>query len=234
MKMCAMCKESKDGSVFWSGKRFHVWCSECRREYARLFYRKNKDKVLSRVKEYRIRNSEKIRERQRIYHQRAKQKIHEKYLNWTEEQKQNNRDGALRYYHEHKEERKQYSRDYALSNKDKIRARKKSYRLRNKDKFRQVARERRSSNKREFRSRRLMEEYGITADDYDRMYSEQGGLCLICGKSEKLFVDHSHITGKVRSLLCSKCNSLIGFCRENTPTLESAIEYLGLHGDKHA
>jgi hypothetical protein len=50
---------------------------------------------------------------------------------------------------------------------------------------------------------------GVTDADYDRMLNEQGGGCAICGnppKSRRLHVDHDHKTGKVRGLLCFRCN----------------------------
>lgn len=60
--------------------------------------------------------------------------------------------------------------------------------------------------------------YGITTDDYDRLFSLQHGGCAICGTKEidkakrrKYFcVDHCHKSGKVRGLLCVSCNVLLG------------------------
>jgi hypothetical protein len=58
--------------------------------------------------------------------------------------------------------------------------------------------------------------YGITIADYDRMFDEQNGLCAVCGSDKALgrgrrfHVDHDHITGKVRGLLCHLCNTAIG------------------------
>lgn len=50
--------------------------------------------------------------------------------------------------------------------------------------------------------------------------------CMICGKAEKLVVDHDHETGKVRGLLCNHCNRGLGHFRDNTQFLEDAIKYL--------
>ena len=50
---------------------------------------------------------------------------------------------------------------------------------------------------------------GVTSADYDRMLAAQGGVCAICGsppKTRRLHVDHDHATGKVRGLLCHRCN----------------------------
>jgi hypothetical protein len=51
--------------------------------------------------------------------------------------------------------------------------------------------------------------YGITGDDYAALLKRQGGKCAICRarpKSKRFAVDHNHVTGAVRGLLCSRCN----------------------------
>jgi hypothetical protein len=58
---------------------------------------------------------------------------------------------------------------------------------------------------------RLKYEYGITLDQYSEMSDAQNKCCLICNKQRKLAVDHDHITGKVRGLLCRQCNSRLGW-----------------------
>jgi recombination endonuclease VII len=55
--------------------------------------------------------------------------------------------------------------------------------------------------------------YGLSKEDYERMLDEQGGVCAICGSApdkQRLSVDHNHGTGKVRGLLCHKCNLALG------------------------
>lgn len=74
--------------------------------------------------------------------------------------------------------------------------------------------------------------YGITAEEYDKLYKAQGGKCAICrratGKARRLAVDHDHKTGKVRGLLCKPCNryGLGMFARDNPEILERAAAYL--------
>lgn len=58
--------------------------------------------------------------------------------------------------------------------------------------------------------------------------------CEICGKSKKenekeLAIDHCHISGKIRGLLCSTCNSGIGLLRDDINILKKATEYLEKH-----
>lgn len=76
-----------------------------------------------------------------------------------------------------------------------------------------------------------MRNYGITTDDYNRMFDEQEGRCAICLKhqsefNKRLHVDHCHKTNQVRGLLCHNCNLSIGRLGEDIKTLERAIRYL--------
>lgn len=65
------------------------------------------------------------------------------------------------------------------------------------------------------------------------MYERQGRKCAICGSpndgKKRFSVDHNHSTGKVRALLCQKCNLMIGASREQPFILGRAIEYLGMY-----
>jgi|GEM_PF-1678785 len=77
------------------------------------------------------------------------------------------------------------------------------------------------------RNGHLRRKYGITSEDYNRMFDEQEGKCAICGKAgEKLHVDHNHKTNKVRKLLCFHCNAGLGHFSEDVKTLLHAIDYL--------
>jgi len=79
--------------------------------------------------------------------------------------------------------------------------------------------------------RNILYKYGVTKEDYNNLYNKQNGCCRICTRhqsefNKRLSVDHNHETGKVRGLLCSKCNQAIGLLKENINSLENAIEYL--------
>ena len=77
-------------------------------------------------------------------------------------------------------------------------------------------------------------EYGITRDEWHWMLKEQYGKCKICEVELQVTgrtaltacVDHDHKTKKVRGLLCSSCNFLIGNARDDVSILNSAIIYL--------
>lgn len=86
----------------------------------------------------------------------------------------------------------------------------------------------------------LNKQYKIRVEDYNRILESQGGVCSICKGNEKsiahtsnkirnLTVDHCHTTGKIRGILCSRCNRGLGFFRDNIENLKSALKYLEVH-----
>lgn len=77
----------------------------------------------------------------------------------------------------------------------------------------------------------LKREYGITLDDYNKMFVLQEGCCAICGKhqsefEQRLCVDHCHSTGIIRGLLCHKCNLALAGFNEDVDILQASIIYL--------
>jgi hypothetical protein len=76
------------------------------------------------------------------------------------------------------------------------------------------------------RNYHLKQPYGITAADYDRMLAEQGGLCALCRERPAEHVDHDHVTGRVRGLLCFCCNQGLGNFRDRADVLRLAVGYL--------
>ena len=73
--------------------------------------------------------------------------------------------------------------------------------------------------------------YGLSKREYMKMLNAQQERCAICRQKShrRLAVDHCHTTGKIRGLLCLKCNSLLGYAKDNIETLMSAREYLINH-----
>jgi hypothetical protein len=76
--------------------------------------------------------------------------------------------------------------------------------------------------------------YGITPDDYATMLELQDGRCAVCKRvqeGQRLAVDHDHVTGKVRGLLCNQCNRGIGLLGDSPELLLSAVNYLRKAGE---
>ena len=81
----------------------------------------------------------------------------------------------------------------------------------------------------------LMRRYGISPEQYEVLHEAQDGVCAICKEPEtaryqgtlrRLSVDHCHESGKVRGLLCGRCNQSIGRMRDSPALLEEAARYL--------
>ena len=81
----------------------------------------------------------------------------------------------------------------------------------------------------------LKRKYGITVDDYNQMLIEQNHCCKICGSSGfkmkdahkvLLVVDHNHVNGNVRGLLCHNCNRALGLLQDDIAIVRRCAEYL--------
>jgi len=94
------------------------------------------------------------------------------------------------------------------------------------------ARERHQKNPGLKRAARLKEKYGLTPGEWETLFETQGKKCAICKsdsprqKNAKWDTDHDHDTGKVRGILCSHCNRLLGAAYDDLAILQAAIEYL--------
>lgn len=78
----------------------------------------------------------------------------------------------------------------------------------------------------------LKRKYGLTFETREALLVAQGGLCRLCGKSITFggaggaHTDHCHTTGKVRGILCGKCNTALGTLGDTVEALERAVRYL--------
>jgi hypothetical protein len=87
------------------------------------------------------------------------------------------------------------------------------------------------TKKQKSRDNRLQKSYELSLDDYHIMFENQGGKCAICQKDfsfvkKNLNVDHDHTTGRVRGLLCSKCNLGLGQFKDDPKLLLNAADYI--------
>ena len=85
----------------------------------------------------------------------------------------------------------------------------------------------RNSHKEEIQIRR----YNLTNKEYLNLFNQQEGKCAICNTPQielkrKLVIDHDHETGKIRGLLCMKCNHGLGQFNDNPLIIKKALKYL--------
>jgi hypothetical protein len=121
------------------------------------------------------------------------------------------------YHQAHKDEINKRARARYQTHKDEINARSRAHYHTHKHDS--------ASPKRRAHLRR----YGISPAEYDALLAKQGGACAICRKRSKqrLCVDHCHVTGMVRGLLCHECNGALGYLRDDQASLVAALAYLG-------
>jgi hypothetical protein len=84
----------------------------------------------------------------------------------------------------------------------------------------------------------LKNRYNLTQEEYDLLLKNQNNTCAICDTKENvskkgsifsLGVDHNHVSGKNRGLLCHRCNSGIGHLKDSILLLKKAIKYLSFY-----
>ena len=117
----------------------------------------------------------------------------------------------------------QYSK-YSVDHKEQIQVRRQKHHAKNIETYREYNarwhRENRKNQPLKVRAMHLWSSYGMKLDDYNRMFVVQNGVCAACGISPEymrhkvLEVDHDHITGAVRGLLCGKCNRALGLVKD--------------------
>jgi hypothetical protein len=124
MKKCSTCKEIKDDNCFYFESKkpgkLRFKCKDCKKNYEKEHYTKNKDKIKENNKEYYQNNKDKIKENKKEYRQNNKDKI-----------KENNKE----YYQNNKDKIKENNKEYYQNNKDKIKENKKEYYQNNKEKI---------------------------------------------------------------------------------------------------
>lgn len=83
-----------------------------------------------------------------------------------------------------------------------------------------------------------LKKYNLTLEEYKQMVKQQNNKCLICGKPEiskhngkvrDLAIDHDHKTNKTRGLLCTRCNTSLGFVYEDKMILMKLINYIDIY-----
>ncbi len=84
----------------------------------------------------------------------------------------------------------------------------------------------------------LKRSFGMSLEEYEDKLKNQNNRCAICNSENSfdkwgvLAVDHDHKTGKIRDLLCFKCNTILGSVNDNPLILQKAINYLIKHENK--
>lgn len=130
---------------------------------------------------------------------------------WREQNSKRYHDQQRQYYVATAERQRQRARDWYYANPDRVKAQ-------------------RAKAKAERHPR--VHRYGISRAEYKDLLAAQAGACAICGRTENgsarhnLDVDHDHQTGRIRGLLCNRCNRLLSNAQDDPTILRCALSYL--------
>ena len=126
----------------------------------------------------------------------------------------------------------QISTQWKKDNPEKVKLQKNNWTKNNKDKVKQ---HKANLSLETIKKHRLKSSYNLSIEDFYAMYEESNKSCSICNKPLEIHtqnksimacVDHDHVTGKVRGILCNGCNRGIGFLQDSPTLLNKAAEYL--------
>jgi len=99
------------------------------------------------------------------------------------------------------------------------------------EQYQNYVKQRRYKNKGLYKRVANLKTFGLTIEDYENMLLRQNNQCAICGTKQctsgkRFAVDHCHQTGRIRGLLCLRCNQAIGKFNDNYFLLQQAADYV--------
>lgn len=144
------------------------------------------------------------------------------------------------------DERRAYNRDKAKrwrsKHLERLRVEQAERRAKYPERTKEVKQKWKAANKDKIKNYDLVKNFNITIEEYNRMNEAQNGLCAICKQPEtkkskagtvfRLAVDHCHRTGKIRGLLCFKCNAAMGFFEKRDIPIINVELYLEKYRDE--
>lgn len=167
---------------------------------------------------------------------------------WRAANRQRAREASKAWRMANPERNKETTKAWRLKNKVRWNTSKRIWSAKNAERINRMASERRTANHAAYlekerkykaanidrirlrvRQNNLKNRYGLTLEEYDALLASQGGGCAICSRKTKdrsFPVDHDHVTGHIRGILCSLCNCGLGSFKESRKALLAALKYL--------
>jgi len=156
----------------------------------------------------------------RDYYHKHSVKLNAQAKEHRQRQVKDDPDYYKKYYAKNKERLLGYQRKWNEKHREAINKQKRDYHKNNLEKDRLYRYE-----------HHLKKSYGMSLEDKKLLLEQQNNVCKTCASplihtEKKCCVDHDHKTGRVRGILCSNCNIVLGMIKENTITLSNMIEYI--------
>lgn len=139
--------------------------------------------------------------------------------NWYNKNKEKARKNACERYHKNKEE---------------INKKRKIDRQLNPNKYKNINKRNYDPSKRKEQSWKKAGILDMTIEKYNEILESQNHKCAVCNKPSSFFkkalgVDHNHITGKYRGILCDNCNRALGYLKESEEIIINLLNYVKWH-----
>jgi len=192
----------------------------------------NKVKKAIYARAYNIAHREEITAYKKAYYAAHKEEIdvYQKAYRANPDRRDARKEYFKAYAVAHHEHRAATGKAYRSVNKEKVLAHKRDYYLANKKKINEQRKARLPFQRKKIREYRIKKAYGISTVEFNAILCKQGGRCAICARDgwvgQGPHVDHDHITGKVRGILCGKFNTAIGMIGDNPKIARTLADYL--------
>ena len=193
---------------------YYVAHAEERKAYVKVYNAAHREKIRARGKAYCAAHLEEIKARGKAYYDahREEERAKRSVYNLAHQEQSRTRNAVYRAAH--REELRVRARAYYLAHREQTLAHRRAWHAAHP----------------EYQRGKNLQRYGISQDDFLALLEKQGGRCKICGtnefNSQGPMVDHDHVIGHVRGILCHNCNRMLGNAKDLTSTLEAGADYL--------
>jgi len=192
----------------------------------RAYYMAHQEEIKARRKAYYTVHSEETKAKRRAYYIAHREEVKARGRAYNIAHQDEVKAKKKIYRAAHREEVAAYDKTYRIAHKEEIRAKKKAYYITHREEERAYRR----VNRKKIRARWIEREHGLSRMALDALLEKQGDVCAICGTAEwgpqGPMVDHDHITGQIRGILCHHCNAMLGFAKDRRDILSRAAEYI--------
>lgn len=202
--------------------------------YQKDYYNAHREKKLARQRAYYAAHPASPEKKAKIsaYHKAHYAANREKILarqaaySAVPEVKERNKLYAKKYWATHRDYYRALNRAYHIAHREEDRAKAKVYHATHLEENKIYRKKHRAAR----RAYELQKSYGLSKEKFDALITAQGGGCATCGKADwgprGPVVDHDHLTGKVRGVLCSNCNKALGFIKDDSKIVKAMGDYL--------
>lgn len=201
-----------------------------------------KQRVREKAAKWKAEHPERVKENGRKRYQAKKEQLKEYARQWRKAHPEQSGAAWKKWKEAHPDSvRESQKRSYAKRDKALLRERRRKYREEHFEEVRAKERayyeknydrlkaQRKAWQDAQGKAHHIRNKYGLSLEALQTMEDTQNGLCAICGRVPvKFHVDHDHVTGRVRGLLCNHCNWGLGHFFDNCTLLQKAIVYLNL------